>query len=237
MVRRQFASVLHAAVCALTAGCTTTVGGSAAPADNHGPLSQAPVAVTALDGLLLDDRKIYDILGGALRIRYRTQDMWDSSATFSDKSCLAMAGPAQQAVYADTGWTAVRGERLDDSYDNPMVRNYSVDQAVIAYPTARQANAFYEASARRWSACANRRFVDHPPGQPEVAWAVADSHAVGGTLSTSEEQQGSEDGWRCQRALTARNNVVIDVATCGSFLPGGSAVDIAQQVAAAVVTR
>jgi hypothetical protein len=173
------------------------------------------VTVTALDGLLLDDRKINDILGAGMRIRYRTQDMWDSSQTFSERSCLAMAGPAQQAVYADTGWTAVRGER----------------------PTARQANAFYEASVRRWSACANRRFVDHPPGQPEIAWAVADSDTVGGTLSTSEEQQGSEDGWRCQRALTVRNNIVIDVATCGSFLPGASAVDVAQQIAAAVVTR
>lgn len=236
-MRRQLPILLQAAVCALAAGCTTTVGGSAAPADTRGPLTQAPVTVTTLDGLLLDDRKINDILGAGMRIRYRTQDMWDSSQTFSEKSCLAMAGPAQQAVYADTGWTAVRGERLDDSYDDPKVRNYSVDQAVIAYPTARQANAFYETSVRRWSACANRRFVDYPPGQPEIAWAVADSHTVGGTLSTSEEQQGIEDGWRCQRALTVRNNIVIDAATCGSFLPGASAVDVAQQIAAAVVTR
>ncbi|OBG90088.1 hypothetical protein A9X05_12820 [Mycobacterium sp. E3298] len=237
MVRRQIAIVLQAALCALTAGCTTVVGGSAAPADTRGPLSQAPVAVTALDGLLLDDGKVNDILGAGMRLRYRTQDMWDSSQTFSERSCLAMAGPAQQAVYADTGWTAVRGERLDDSYDDPNVRNDSVNQAVISYPTARQANAFYDASVRRWSACANRRFVDRPPGQPEIAWAVADSHKVGGTMSTSEEQVGSPDGWRCQRALTARNNIVIDVAACGSFLPGAAAVDVAQQIAAAVVTR
>nr|WP_231984130.1 sensor domain-containing protein [Mycobacterium sp. E342] len=236
-MRRQFPILLQAAVCALTAGCTTVVGGSAAPADTRGPLTQAPVAVTALDGLLLDDRKINDILGAGMRIRYRTQEMWDSSQTFSDQSCLAMAGPAQQAVYADTGWIAVRGERLDDSFDDPKVRNDSVNQAVIAYPAARQANAFYGASVRRWSACANRRFIDHPPGQAEIAWAVADSHQVGGTLSTSEEQEGSQDGWRCQRALTVRNNVVIDVAACGSFLPGSSAVDLAQQIAAAVVNR
>nr|WP_231980528.1 sensor domain-containing protein [Mycobacterium sp. E2497] len=236
-MRRQFPILLQAAVCALTAGCTTVVGGSAAPADTRGPLTQAPVAVTALDGLLLDDRKINDILGAGMRIRYRTQEMWDSSQTFSDQSCLAVAGPAQRAVYADTGWTAVRGERLDDSFDDPKVRNDSVNQAVIAYPAARQANAFYGASVRRWATCANRRFVDHPPGQPEIAWAVADSHQVGGTLSTSEEQEGSPDGWRCQRALTVRNNVVIDVAACGSFLPGSSAVDLAQQIAAAVVYR
>nr|WP_244184870.1 sensor domain-containing protein [Mycobacterium scrofulaceum] len=236
-MRRRFPILLQAAACALTAGCTTVVGGSAAPADTRGPLTRAPVPVTAMDGLLLDDRKIDDIVGLGMRVRYRTQEMWDSSQTFSETSCLAMAGPAQQAVYADTGWIAVRGERLDDSFDDPTVRNYSANQAVIAYPTARQANAFYDASVRRWSACANRRFVDRPPGRPEIAWAVADSHKVGGTLSTSEEQEGSEDNWRCQRALTSRNNIVIDVSTCGSFLSGGSAVDVAQQIAAAVVTR
>ncbi|MGD1169677.1 sensor domain-containing protein [Mycobacterium seoulense] len=237
MVRRQFPVLPLAALCALTAGCTTVVGGSAAPADTRGPLPQAPVAVTALDALLLDAGKINDILGAGMRIRYRTQDMWDSSQTFSETSCLAMAGPAQRIVYADTGWTAVRGERLDDSFDDPKVRNDSVNQAVIAYPAAREADTFYDASVRRWSACANRRYVDHAPGQPEIAWAVADAHKVGGTLSTSEEQEGSPDDWRCQRALTVRNNIVIDVAACGSFLPGGAAVDVAQQIAAAVVTR
>lgn len=238
LARRRFAFLVQAvATSAVTVGCTAVVGGNASPANTPGPPPQAPVAAAALDGLLLDARQLNDTLTAGMRVRERTQQMWDSSQTFGERGCLAMAGPAQLAVYADTGWTAVRGERLDDSFDDPRVRNASVTEAVVAYPSARQGNAFYDASVRRWSACANRRFVDHPPGQPQVAWVVRDAHKAGGSLSTSEEQEGSADGWRCQRALTARNNVVIDVAACGSFLPGGAAVDVAQQIAAAAGSR
>jgi hypothetical protein len=191
------------------------------------------VAAAALDGLLLGVDQINSLLSSGMRLRYGVQTMWDWSSTFSDKSCLAMDGPAQEAVYADTGWIAMRGQRLDDNFDDPAVRNDSAIQAVIAYPSARKANAFYDASVRRWSACANRKFSEHPVDKPEIVWTVGEAHKVGGTLSTSEVQDSS-DGWTCQRALTVRNNVVIDVATCGSFVPGGSAVDLAGQIAAKV---
>ncbi|MDM4140157.1 MULTISPECIES: sensor domain-containing protein [Mycobacterium] len=236
MVRGRIAFLVQAAASVLVTGCTTVVGGSASPADTSGPLPQTPVAAAALDGLLLDVDQINSLLTSGMRLRYGVQAMWDWSSTFSDKSCLAMDGPAQEAVYADTGWIAVRGQRLDDSFDDPAVRNDSAIQAVIAYPSARKANAFYDASVRRWSACANRKFSEHPSGKPEIGWTVGEVHKIAGMLSTSEVQDSS-DGWTCQRALTARNNVVIDVATCGSFLPGGSAVDLAEQIAAKVTRQ
>lgn len=233
MARRRIAVLVQAAVSTLAVGCTTVVAGSAGPADTSGPLPRTPVAVAALDGLLLDANEMNSALGAGMRLRNRTEAMWDASPTFSDRGCLAMDGPAQQAVYADTGWTAMRGQHFDDSFDDPRVRNDSATEAVIAYPTARQANTFYDASVRRWFACANRKFSEHPMDKPEVVWTAGDAHKVGGTLSTSEVQESS-DGWTCQRALTVRNNVAIDIATCGSFLAGGSAVDIAQQIAARV---
>jgi hypothetical protein len=233
VVRGRIALLVAAAVSILPTGCTTVVGGSASPADTSGPLPRPPVAAAALDGLLLGVDQINSLLSSGMRLRYGVQTMWDWSSTFSDKSCLAMDGPAQEAVYADTGWIAMRDQRLDDNFDDPAVRNDSAIQAVIAYPSARKANAFYDASVRRWSACANRKFSEHPVDKPEIVWTVGEAHKVGGTLSTSEVQDSS-DGWTCQRALTVRNNVVIDVATCGSFVPGGSAVDLAGQIAAKV---
>jgi hypothetical protein len=65
---------------------------------------------------------------------------------------------------------------------------------------------------------------------------VAGVNKVSGTLSISEAQEGG-DGWSCQRALTVRNNVAIDVLTCASPLAGGSAVDIAEQIAAKVARQ
>jgi hypothetical protein len=55
-------------------------------------------------------------------------------------------------------------------------------------------------------------------------------------LSTSETQEGG-DGWICQRALTTRNNVAIDVVTCAYNQAGASAADIATKLAAKVAQQ
>lgn len=233
-MRRQAAALVLVGVSALAIGCTSTVNGKPVPADNSGPLILHPVSVSALDGLLLDSSQINNTLNaGAMKVWFSASAMWDWSSGVSDKNCLAVDGPAQDGVYASTGWIAMRGQRLDDSVDGSRKRNHYAIQAVVAYPSAREANALYDSSVRGWAACANRRFSDAPPGQAETVWTVAETHQVSGTLSTSEVQEGG-DGWSCQRALTVRNNVAIDTVTCAYFLAGGSASDIAQRIAAKV---
>ena len=55
-------------------------------------------------------------------------------------------------------------------------------------------------------------------------------------LSTSEVQEGG-DGWTCQRALTVRNNVAIDIVTCSYGQTGAVAVNVAQQIATKVAKQ
>jgi hypothetical protein len=58
-----------------------------------------------------------------------------------------------------------------------------------------------------------------------------------GMLSTIATQENANTpGWACGRALTVRNNVVVDVNTC-SAAPADSAVNIANQIAAKVPTQ
>ena len=236
-MRQRVAALVLAAVSALAVGCDATVSGKAVPAAKSGPLPQTPVAVAALDGLLLDARQVNDALNAtSMKVWFSATAMWDWSSTISDKDCLPLDGPAQDRVYAGTGWTAMRGQRLDDSVDDSKNRNHYAIQAVVGYPSAHDANAFYDSSVQSWSACATRRFSDLPEGKPAVVWTVAGVNKVSGTLSTSEAQEGGA-GWSCQRALTVRNNVAIDVLTCASPLAGGSAVDIAEQIAAKVARQ
>lgn len=236
-MRQRITALVLAGVSAFAAGCTTVAGGKAVPADHSGPLPQNPVAVSALDGLLLETNQINTALNAtSMKVWFSADAMWDWSASISDKDCLPLDGPAQDKVYAGSGWTAIRGQRLDDSVDDAKGRDHYAIQAVIAYPSARDANAFYDSSAQTWSACANRRFSDLPQGKPPVLWTVAGITKASGTLSTSEVQEGG-DGWTCQRALTVRNNVAIDVLACASPLAGGSAVGMAEQIAAKVARQ
>ncbi|WP_372516420.1 sensor domain-containing protein [Mycobacterium shinjukuense] len=216
----------------LVVGCTNVVDGSAVAADTSGPVNQAPIAVSALERLLLDVGQINSQLGAtSMRVWFSTRAMWDWSQNVADKNCLAVDGPAQDKVYAGTGWTAIRGQRLDDSVDDSKRRKHYAIQAVVAFPTARDANAFYDSSVQSWTGCANRRFADVAQGQPDTIWTVAEVTNHNGMLSTSQVQEGG-DGWTCQRALTVRNNVSIDVVACSYSQTGAVAVDIANQIAA-----
>lgn len=238
-MRRQIAVLVLAATSALALGCATTVNGR--PVAGHNSRPVPPVEVSALNGLLLDSGQINQALDAtAMKVWFSTKAMWDWSSGISDPACLAVDGPAQKKVYVNSGWTAVRGQRLDDSVDDSKKRDHYAIQAVIAYPSARDASAFYNSSARNWPACSKRRFSDVTPGQPDVVWTVSAITHDNGMLSTSEVQEGG-DGWACQRALTVRNNVVIDTVAC-SYSPSrapaaGPAIDIAHQIAAKVATR
>jgi hypothetical protein len=130
----------------------------------------------------------------------------------------------------------MRGQRLDDSVDDSKKRkNYAI-QAVVAFPSARDANAFYDASAQGWPACSERRYSDVNPNPPDTVWTVSDITKDNGTLITTQVQEGG-DGWTCQRALTVRNNVAVDIVTCTYSQFGAPAVDIAAQIAAKVARQ
>jgi len=231
-MRQQITMLLLTGACALVAGCTDNVTGKALPADTSGPYAEPPLPVSALGGLLLDVGQINSALGAtSMKIWFDAAKMWDWSAGMSDRNCLAVDGPAQDKVYADTGWTAMRGQRLDDSVDGSKRRDHYAIQAVVAFPSGRDAAAFFKSSTQSWPACSNRQFSDPNPGRPDTVWTVAQVSARDGTLSTSEVQEDG-NGWTCQRALTVRNNVAIDIATCAYTQPGSAAKDIAMQIAA-----
>ena len=154
--------------------------------------------------------------------------MSDDSATMEPKECLAIDGTAQAQVYARTGYIAERDQTLQDG-DN---FTHYVMQAVVLFPSAKQAAAFFAASGQQWAACHHYTHT-----QSGSLWSVGPISNANGMLSTTATQQNAKTpGWACGRALAVRNNVVIDVNTC-SANPADSAVDIANQVAAKVQPR
>jgi hypothetical protein len=237
-VRQQISALaVLAGVCLLAGGCTDVVGGNPVAADKSGPMNQDPVSIGALDGLLLGPAQINAELGASsMKVWYSSKAMWDWSKNVSDKNCLAVDGPAQDKIYEGTGWTAMRGQRLDDSADDSKNRKHYTIQAVVAFPSAPDANSFFSNQVQSWNGCAKRRFADVTPNQPDTLWTVAGVNKDNGTLSTSQVQEGG-DGWACQRALTVRNNIAIDIVTCSYGQAGSAAVDIAQQIAAKVAKQ
>jgi hypothetical protein len=105
------------------------------------------------------------------------------------------------------------------------------EQAVVLFPTAKQAGLFLISSALRWPACHSYTHI-----QSGTQWNVGPISADNGALSTIATQQDARaGGWACGHALARKNNVIVDVNTCSPD-PKNSAVDIANQIATKVST-
>ena len=228
-MRHITAALVIASVCILTAGCSSGSNQDTKTSTTKStPTSTTPPALldTALPGLLLSPEEVNTVMGATEMTVTRTRfEMSDDSATMEPRECLAVDGSAQAQVYAGSGFTAVRDQTLQDG-DN---FTHFAEQAVVLFPSAKQASAFLTASAQQWPAC-----HEYTHTQSGSLWSAGPISNANGILSITATQQNSkEGGWACGRALAARNNVVIDVNTC-SGNPADSAVNIANQIAARV---
>jgi PknH-like extracellular domain len=228
---RHFAATLAAAgICILSASCAGG-GNQANVKSTTTPTSliPRPVVQRELDALLLSPEQINPVMGAKdMAVTRRHDAMSDDSATMQPKECLAIDGSAQAQVYANSGFTAVRDQALNDG-DN---FTHYAEQAVVLFPTAKQAGVFLIASALRWPACHQYTHI-----QSGSEWIVGPISDTDGALSTIATQQNARaGGWACGRALAIKNNVIVDVNTCSAD-PKNSAVDIANQITAKVPTR
>ena len=211
-----------------TAPTTTTTTTTTAP----------PLAPAALQGLLLTPDQINNAMGATGMV---LTPNWKETATtdshVADNACSAVESAADTANYARSGSIALRNQDLTEPDSHPHI----VNQAVLLFRTAQDADAFFTASAQRWAGCSNRQYTVAKPGEHDEVWTVGPLSNTNGILSTTKTEQPFTVGTTnyastCQRALTVANNAAIDVEACVFSGSTGAAVNIALQIAAQVPT-
>ena len=226
---RQPTAVLAAAViCVSVAGCASSIGNAESPTPTRTMIPR-PLVERELAGLLLNPDQVNAAMGtNGMAVTSQQDAMSDNSATMAPPECLAIDGAAEAPVYAESGFWAERDQSLNDG-DN---FTHYLKQAVVLFPTIETAGEFFNASAERWPVC---REYTHT--QSETTWTVEQVSDVDGTLSViARQQDAAAPGWSCGRALTHRNNIIVDVNTCSAD-PADSAVRIVKQLADNVTAR
>lgn len=192
-----------------------------------------PVAESALEGLLLSPEQINSATGATgMKFVAKVTTMPDISSWVSDKACVAVAGQAESTVYAGSKWSAMREQVYGDQTTGQLV-----NEAVVLFPSAKDASAFYTASTQSWPACSNRQFNISVGGSGNAAVVnVGTVSTTNGILSVTLTETANGGHLTGQRALAVANNVVIDIQAAGSGLdvvlnPAGA---IAGQIAAKV---
>jgi hypothetical protein len=206
----------------LLLGCSRTSGGRADA--GHEATAKPTVANPALDGLLRSAGDLNSIMGttaitpGAdfTAPRYH-------SYLRPEANCLGAWVVGERAVYGESGLTAIRGQVVrqpttsDADWDALVVTAADWDSAVVeavaSYPSAGEAQKFFTATSDRWSKCANHR-VNITINNERTTWKSGELTKNEGELTMPITRWAREKS--CQRALSIRNDIVVDVAACAT---------------------
>jgi hypothetical protein len=145
-----------------------------------------------------------------------TEGIYTTSTT-DRPECGGAVNVGLPTAYNGSGYTAIR---LQEYHDVPGERyQYGVTEAVSTFPSDQQAQAFVGTEADRWAKCKYNpvTLIDRSTESFVSTILAPQTNAGVLTVSTLSKQYS---GLGCQRALSSKRNVVIDIQICG---PGGSA--------------
>ncbi|MEW2482980.1 sensor domain-containing protein [Mycobacterium sp. NPDC049093] len=220
--------VVLATVALLTAGCAQMVNGNAVRAQDSVSVVDEPLTESGLEDVLMSPEEADEIIGVTGLEPMKTRDISDTMNVnrnkLSEEDCRAAVFGAQEAVYADSGWTAVRDQVLT----TPDSRQ-SVEQTVVLYPSGDEARRFFDSSRQSWQECAGRT-ISIGTGDAATHWDIDDVVADRSLFTQfSTEQQQTE--WPCDHALAVAANVVLETWACGVGIGGSQAAALALHMA------
>ncbi len=195
------------AMSTLLSGCVATVDGTAVRGRGVSPLDAAPLSERELDGVLLSIGELNAIMGSTqMTLISDLDEMTDHSDEVSDPDCLGAVYGAEGPVYDGTGWVAVRDQVVREPDDD---NEHWVEQTVVLYPGAENAQSLFDASAATWADCA-----DSAIGVGDYLWELGDVEIEDDLITQLTTQEGA-DGWACQHALSLVSNVTVEAWACG----------------------
>jgi PknH-like extracellular domain len=200
--------------------------------------TRPPVAQPALDGLLLTPDEINAAMSvTGMSVQQNGTAMVDDYDKKWPPECFFASSSVENPAYANSGFTAVRAQTVGAAAP-PADQNEAPPSAttgLVLFPSPKEATALFTASAQRWAACADRQWTVPPDGPNDAEQRMQTKSLTNAngvlslTLTGTIAGPGINITMTCQRALTVRNNVAIDITTCGKD-PGETAVAIANQV-------
>jgi hypothetical protein len=183
----------------------------------HKPPSEADSKprVDLLRSMLADEPAVNAIMGSnAFRVynTYRSLPGWPQGDVYSQPECLAALANAMEPVYRGSHYGQVRETQLADNGDRT---ENSVDEAVIEFDNAGDAQAFVAATTQTWQRCANSTLTITSTDRRPRHWRMGSPRIVEGVQVLDADDPDSTSGWRTSHAMRAANNVVIDVRVTG----------------------
>lgn len=230
MTARGLLVGIVAAVAMALSGCVSTVSGTAVRNAKTVPAHVPLLDESSLEKLLLPIDEINNIMGTTdLEVTSDMDDMTDSSDKVSDPDCLGAMFGAEESVYEGSGWTAVRDIVAREPEDD---NDHWIEQTVVIYPQAENAQQFFVKSKSMWQNCAGSSLAVNTEDTSSL-WEFDDVDGGDG-LITQKATQEDADGWGCQHALAVASNMTAETWVCAYSVAdeaGMMAIDIVNNAA------
>lgn len=201
----------------------TQGGGKKPGAKPGGATTAAPTPAGSsparLAQVLLGAQEVGNILGDPNMVSSGHGDqLRPQQGTLSNPDCLGTFEPLEESVYRPHGATEVRFEIFKTAGSDT---GHRVVEAAAVFPSADKARALVEASAQKWGACANQTVKFTSSGKP-AEWNVGELTGAAPKI-TQVRTLADGSGRSCQHVLSAVDDVVIDVQSCGQDSGDGAA--------------
>ncbi|WP_158240400.1 sensor domain-containing protein [Mycobacterium hubeiense] len=209
----------------------TTSGPSTTPTPSSTPVAaENGVAPNALKGFLVSPADLNTLLVADNMAMTREYAGLFGVGTDRD-DCGGAPMPAMRAAYDGSGFRAIEVQTFTNAPPPSTAFDYLVDQAVASFPTTQKAQDFVRVESTKWDKCKYKSITLTEQGAPDEPWRILAPRFTNGELTAST--QGEPRPWGCQRTLTSKRNVVIDVRVC-SWTGSAQAPDLARQIAARI---
>lgn len=153
--------------------------------------------------------------------------MLNNTNLVTPQQCVGVMFTGEHAVFAGTGFNAMRNQILQQSPGAYSTHGLTqVQQSVVAFPTPDQARAILASSQQQWGSCAServRRGTVGQNGENSLTFDLGTVRATGAVLSVTMVANSQEStGAACQQVMAAKANIVVEVRSCRDPEPPAS---------------
>ena len=196
--------------------------------------STKPSLLTAdkLDSALLGVEQINTIMNTSnMQLDKPASAPAEPTVALSKPNCLGALTAAQATTYHNTDYT---GFRFTEARTPGKHIDHYVAQAIAVFPSAEKAETFVQNSADQWNICATKTVIVMQHDKSINSWQIGTVVGNPPNITLSDVRKDVAN-WKCQRALRAVSNAVIDATACG-FAIDDQGKSIADQIAVKIST-
>jgi serine/threonine-protein kinase len=196
------------------------------PPERPAPAPPPPPVLpgSAIDSVMLTPAEINTLVTAnstepLLQAQQATYGMLNNTDLVNPPECVGIVFTGEHAVFAGTGFTAMRNQILRQQTGGYATHGLTqVQQSVVAFPSPDRANAVLASSQQRWKSCAAGRVRRGTVGQNGENGLTFDFGTVrenAGVLSVVMVANSQEStGAACQQVMAAKANIVVEVRSC-----------------------